>query len=39
MPRSYAAQFRATAVDQVRNGKHVAEVVASVELCEATVFR
>jgi transposase-like protein len=26
-------------VDQVRNGKRVAEVAASVELCEATVFQ
>ena len=39
MPRSYAPQFRAMVVDQVRNGKRVAEVAASVELCEATVFR
>jgi transposase len=39
MPRSYAPQFRAMVVDQVRNGKRVAEVAGNVEHCGATVFR
>ena len=39
MPRSYASQFRAMVIEQVRNGRRVAEVAASVEVPEATVFR
>jgi putative transposase len=39
MPRSYAPQFRAMVVEQVRGGRRVAEVAASVEVPEATVFR
>ena len=39
MPRSYASQFRAMVVEQVRNGRRVAEVARSVEVPEATVFR
>ncbi len=39
MPRSYAAQFRAMVVDQVRSGRSVAEVAAAVEVPESTVFR
>lgn len=39
MPRSYASQFRAMVVNQVRGGRSVAEVAASLELAESTVFR
>jgi transposase len=39
MPRSYASQFRAMVIEQVRNGRRVADVGASVEVPEATVFR
>jgi putative transposase len=39
MPRSYASQFRAMVIEQVRNGRRVADVAASVEVPEATVFR
>jgi transposase-like protein len=39
MPHSYAPQFRAMVVDQVRSGMRVAEVAASVEVAEATVYR
>ena len=39
MPRSYASQFRAMVVEQVRNGRRVAEVARSAEVPEATVFR
>ena len=39
MPRSYAPQFRATVVDQVRAGRRVAEVAAAVHVGEATVYR
>jgi putative transposase len=39
MPRSYAPQFRAMVIDQVRGGRPVAEVAASVGVNEATVFR
>ena len=39
MPRSYAPQFRAMVVEQVRSGRSVAEVAADLELCEGTVFR
>lgn len=39
MPRSYAPQFRAMVIDQVRGGRRVAEVAAAVEVPEATVFR
>ena len=39
MPRSYAAQFRAAVIDQVRSGVRVRDVAASVEVPEATVFR
>jgi putative transposase len=39
MPRSYASQFRAMVIKQVRNGRRVADVAASVEVPEATVFR
>ena len=39
MPHSYAPQFRAMVVDQVRAGTSVAEVAAAVEVGEATVYR
>jgi putative transposase len=39
MPHSYAPQFRAKIVDQVRAGRRVAEVAASVDIPQATVFR
>ena len=39
MPRSYAPQFRAMVVEQVRSGRPVAEVAADLELSEGTVFR
>ncbi len=39
VPRSYAPQFRAMVVDQVRAGRRVAEVAAAVEVSEATVYR
>jgi transposase len=39
MPRSYAPQFRAMVVEQVRSGRSVAEVAADLELSESTVFR
>ncbi len=39
MPHSYAPQFRVMVVDQVRGGRRVADVAASVELAEATVYR
>jgi transposase-like protein len=39
MPHSYAPQFRAMVVDQVRSGLRVAEVAASVDVAEATVYR
>jgi transposase-like protein len=39
MPRSYAPQFRAMVIEQVRAGRRVAEVAAELELCQGTVFR
>jgi putative transposase len=39
MPYSYAPQFRAMVVDQVRSGLRVAEVAASVDVAESTVYR
>ena len=39
MPRSYATQFRAMVIEQVRSGRKVAEVAATLELPESTVFR
>lgn len=39
MPHGYAAQFRSMVVEQVRSGKHVAEVAAAVGVAEATVYR
>jgi putative transposase len=39
MPRSYAAQFRAMVVDQVRAGRSVAEVAVSLGVPPGTVFR
>ncbi len=39
MPRSYAAQFRARVVQQVRSGQRMADVAAALELPESTVFR
>ena len=39
MPRSYAPQFRAMVVEQVRSGRPVAEVAADLELSPGTVFR
>lgn len=39
MPHSYAPQFRAMVVDQVRAGSRVAEVAAAVDVGEATVYR
>ena len=39
MPHSYAPQFRAMVVDQVRSGSRVADVAAAVDVCEGTVFR
>lgn len=39
MPRSYAVQFRAMVVEQVRAGRKVADVAAGVGVSEATVYR
>ena len=39
MPHSYARQFRAMVVDQVRSGRRVAEVASAVGVAEGTVFR
>ncbi len=39
MLRSYAPQFRAMVIEQVRSGRQVAEVVAALEVPESTVFR
>ena len=39
MPDSYAPQFRAMVVEQVRSGQKVADVAASLELPEGTVYR
>ena len=39
MPRSYAAHFRAMVIGQVRSGRPAAEVAASLDLPESTVFR
>ena len=39
MPHSYAPQFRAMVIDQVRSGRRVAEVAASVGVPEGTVYR
>ena len=39
MPRSYAPQFRALVVEQVRSGRSVAEVAAALDLRQGTVFR
>lgn len=39
MPHSYAPQFRAMIIEQVRSGRRVAAVAASVEVPEGTVFR
>ena len=39
MPFTYAPQFRAMVVEQVRSGRKAAEVAASVEIPEATVYR
>ena len=39
MPRAYASQFRSMVVEQVRSGRRVAEVAATVGVPEATVFR
>jgi hypothetical protein len=36
MPRSYASQFRRMVIEQVRNGRRVDDVAASVEVPEAT---
>ena len=39
MPRSYAAQFRAMVIEQVRSGRSVAQVAAELDLPPGTVFR
>ena len=39
MPRSYASQFRAMVVEQVRSGRRVAEVAATVDVPEGTLYR
>lgn len=39
MPHSYAPQFRAMVVEQVRSGRKAAEVAASLEIPESTAFR
>lgn len=39
MPRSYATEFRARVVEQVRSGRKVREVAAALEVPEGTVFR
>jgi putative transposase len=39
MPHAYASQFRAMVVEQVRSGKRVVDVAASVDVAEATVYR
>jgi len=38
MPRSYASQFRAMVVEQVRSGRRVAEVAATVDVPEGTLY-
>jgi hypothetical protein len=39
MPHAYASQFRAMVVEQVRSGRRVVDVAASVDVAEATVYR
>jgi transposase len=39
MPYAYASQFRATVVEQVRDGQSVADVAVSLEVSASTVFR
>jgi transposase len=39
MPNGYASQFRAMVVEQVRAGRRVVDVAASVEVPPSTVFR
>jgi transposase-like protein len=39
MPYSYAPQFRAMLIEQVRSGRRVAEVAASVGVPEGTAYR
>ena len=39
MPRSSASRFRAMMIEQVRSGRHVADVATGIEVPEATVFR
>ena len=39
MPLSYAPQFRAMVIDQIRAGKPVREVVAELGVSESTVHR
>ena len=39
MAHSYAPQFRAIVVDQVRFGRRVSDVAAAVEVAEATIYR
>ncbi len=39
MPHSYAPQFRAMVVEQVRAGRSVTEVAADLELAQGTVYR
>ena len=39
MPRSYAAQFRAMVIQQVRSGRRASEVAASLDVSKASVYR
>jgi transposase len=39
MPRSYAVQFRAMVIEQVRSGRKVADVATAVGVSEASVYR
>ncbi len=39
MPRSYATEFRARVVEQIRSGRKVSEAAAALEVPEGTVFR
>jgi transposase-like protein len=39
LPKSYAPQFRATIVEQMRSGRLIAEVATELEISQATIFR
>ncbi len=39
MPDSYAPQFRTMVVEQVRSGRKVVEIAATLEISQGTVYR